>query len=42
MAEFYDAVIKGVPIKNGTVNDAVRVMHLVNDIYKYSSLALNT
>jgi predicted dehydrogenase len=33
MAEFYDAICKGIPVKNGTVADAERVMRLVEDIY---------
>jgi predicted dehydrogenase len=35
IAEFYDAVRNGMPIKNGTINDAERVMRLVEDIYSY-------
>ena len=31
--EFYDAVVSGTPIRNGTAQDAVRVMELVERIY---------
>lgn len=33
MAEFYNAVRCGVPIKNGTIEDAMRVMKLVTQVY---------
>jgi predicted dehydrogenase len=33
MAEFYDAVCKGSPIVNGTIEDAKRVMALVEGVY---------
>jgi len=33
MAEFYDAVRNDVPIKNGTIEDALRVMELVELVY---------
>lgn len=35
MAEFYDAVRKGAPIRNGTIDDAVRAMKLVDEIYSF-------
>ena len=34
MAEFYDAVTEGAPIRNGTPEDAVRVMRLIQAVYK--------
>ena len=33
IAEFYGAVIGDSPVKNGTIDDAIRVMRLVEDIY---------
>ncbi len=33
MAEFYEAVVKGVPLVNGTDDDAVKVMELITKIY---------
>jgi predicted dehydrogenase len=33
MSEFYDAVINGISIKNGTIDDALRVMELINRVY---------
>ena len=33
IAEFYDAVRSGTPIINGTIDDAIKVMRLVEDIY---------
>ena len=35
MSEFYEAVRKGEDIKNGTIDEAVRVMRLVEDIYSF-------
>lgn len=34
MIEFYEAIDKGIPVKNGTVDDAVRVMELIEEVYK--------
>ena len=34
IAEFYDAITKGIEIKNGTADDAVKVMSLIDRIYK--------
>lgn len=34
VAEFYNTVAHGTPIKNGTPDDAVRVMRIIQDIYK--------
>lgn len=34
MAEFYDAVVKGIPLVNGTDDDAVKVMELITRIYE--------
>lgn len=36
MAEFYDAVADGAPIRNGTPEDAVRVMRLIQAVYEES------
>lgn len=33
MNEFYDAVCRDIPIQNGTIEDAVRVMRLVEQVY---------
>jgi predicted dehydrogenase len=33
MHEFYDAVVRGEPLRNGTIEDAVRVMRLIELIY---------
>jgi predicted dehydrogenase len=34
MCEFYDAVVKGIPPINGTIEDALRVMRLIDEIYR--------
>ncbi len=34
MEEFYNAVDKGIPIKNGTIDDAEKVMRLIESVYK--------
>lgn len=33
MAEFYDAIRNGIPVVNGTINDAVEIMRLIEAIY---------
>jgi len=33
MTEFYNAVVKGAPIENGTIDDAVNVMELIEMVY---------
>ena len=37
MAEFYDAVTSGQAIKNGTPDDAIRVMRIVEEIYSLNN-----
>ena len=33
ISEFYEAIVSGLPICNGTIDDALSVMRLINDIY---------
>jgi len=33
MSEFYDAIVNGVPVKNGTIDDALAVMELIELVY---------
>lgn len=35
MAEFYDAVRNGKPIQNGTINNAIEVMRMIETIYHH-------
>ena len=34
MEEFYDAICRDIPIENGTIEDAVKVMRLISAVYK--------
>ena len=36
--EFIMAIVDGLPLKNGTTEDAVRIMKLINDIYSYAGV----